>query len=632
MSGPRGCIFAPEDVGALLFHAGGRWKLWREREASVEVTHNDVSETYTAACWISAVAGETSAARHCIVLGCASGRIQAWDPLAGEPVGRPAEGFREVAQGADCAVSGLAASSASRGTIFAACNGSPEILEVGLADGTTRGSFRTGKSGLCRLAATVAARGQEWLLSAAPGAALKLWKLPAAGDSLGELRKASSRLAAPANAATCLELACLGGRLVGLCADGTMQVDFFDLGDGEQEGGKSAETTKQPPRAAARVLSCHERLVHCRLAAPRGGKAPAQCLVLGFGHSIVAVWSFDAVAPQSKKERTVAPVFAVTNSELGGKVLCARADVAGSAVARQRDGQTERIAFLVAYGPSVKPVFAQVLAPKVSGSAAQIVALAGAATVKSVDAQAAKQAAAKGTDKGPTVLGPMEIAAPGRKRLAPDDSASQKRTKSIMPASRPVSAGSNLSLAPILRQGLRSKDDSALDKTLVLKDRELMETSVAELSGSEAFDLLQECAKRLLARPMEGQVYSAWIQRVLLHHCSFIRSQPKLQEALRPLHDSTAARCAGHRGLVRLRGRLQHLVFQGKQVLERRAQEQATVRAPLLEYVEGDEELPDDDEDDAEQEDEEEGIGDDDDDEDIDIDADDWLDSDDLEG
>eukprot|EP00931_Biecheleriopsis_adriatica_P032556 TRINITY_DN18993_c0_g1_i1.p1 TRINITY_DN18993_c0_g1~~TRINITY_DN18993_c0_g1_i1.p1 ORF type:complete len:625 (-),score=151.44 TRINITY_DN18993_c0_g1_i1:83-1957(-) len=623
MAASKGYLFAPEEVGALLTHAGGRWKLWKEQEATVEVNFNDPSEVYTAACWLA----PAGSGRHVLVLGCANGSIQAWDSSTGELLGR-STGFRSLVQGAECGVSALAASSHSRGTVFASSFGTPEVLEVGVLDGEVRGSFRSGKAGLCCLAAALAHGGQEWLLAAAPNTALKIWQLPGHGATLRNLKKAHKRLAQPANAATSVDLCCLGGRLLAACADGTMQVDFFDLG--AESGTKGAGELQALP--STRILSCRERVRSVLFArhVSTGGSS-GRLVVIGYAQHIVACWAFDmGVADASGK--TVAPAFVVAQAELGGSILCARADSANAAAAGDSGMDSDKLAIVVAYGSSAKPLFAHVRAPRAK-EGVRIVPLGR----ESIRAKAAEEPGSArdilgGAPKiSPTVLGPAEIAASRQqKRAAEEDGPAQKRQKQPMPGSRPATAGSNLSLAPILRQGLRAKDSSSLDKTLVLKDRDLMETSVAELSGSEAFDLLQECAKRLLERPMEGQVFCAWIQRVLLHHCGFIASQPALQEALRPLHDSTAARCASHRSLVRLRGRLQSLVSHGKQVLERKEQEQATVRAPLLEYVEGDEDAQGEEDESDEEEPDDEEEDDDDDDEDIDLDADDWLDSDDL--
>eukprot|EP00933_Yihiella_yeosuensis_P041978 TRINITY_DN36408_c0_g1_i1.p1 TRINITY_DN36408_c0_g1~~TRINITY_DN36408_c0_g1_i1.p1 ORF type:complete len:631 (-),score=108.13 TRINITY_DN36408_c0_g1_i1:186-2078(-) len=625
MSGPRGCLFAPQELGALFSHAGGRWKLWRESEAAVEVSHNDASESYTAICWIGSSKGEGSVR---LALGCASGRIQAWDPSAGEMIGPVAEAFRAVAQGADCAVSGLACPSPSRGTVLAACNGTPEILEVGLADGTTRSSFRAGKAGICRLAATLASgkSSKEWLLAASPGSPLKVWQIPGAGASLSSsMSKAHLRLAPPANPATSLDMCCTGGRLLALSTDGTMRVDFFDIGP---EGGakEEADGSRQPPKASARVLSCHERLSYAQLARSAAASGSSgQLLALGFGSTIVACWIFEAGSSQGS--RTVAPSYCISNAELGGKILSARPHFPSSS------SPVSKLSLVVAYGPAARPSFVQVSAPKSKGGSAQVVPISGqkAKPVASDTAPGTDAKVAADNKTAPTVLGPAEIAATRKaslKRGAEEASAQAKKQKLPMPASRPASAGSNLSLAPVLRQGLRAKDTASLDSALVIKDREVMDTSVAELSGSEAFDLLQECAKRLLQKPLEGQVYCAWIQRVLLYHCTFICSQPALQQALLPLHEATSARCESYRGLVRLRGRLQSLVSCGRQVSEKKSEERVTIRAPLLEYVEGDEDLGGES---AEEEAADAGddkVDEDGSSEDVDID-DDWLDSED---
>eukprot|EP00439_Symbiodinium_sp_Y106_P074629 s2365_g14.t1 len=61
-------------------------------------------------------------------------------------------------------------------------------------------------------------------------------------------------------------------------------------------------------------------------------------------------------------------------------------------------------------------------------------------------------------------------------------------------------------------------------------------------------------------------------------------------DAPRPLHDATSSRCASYRTLMYMHGRLHGLVSRGNEVLEREATE-TVVRVPLLEYVEGDEDL-----------------------------------------
>ena len=64
------------------------------------------------------------------------------------------QAFHALASGADCSVTALAASS-TRGTVFAACSGLPDILEIGLLDGVTRSSLASGKSCSQSIAADV---------------------------------------------------------------------------------------------------------------------------------------------------------------------------------------------------------------------------------------------------------------------------------------------------------------------------------------------------------------------------------------------------------------------------------------------------------------------------------------------
>merc|ERR1712232_491528 len=107
-----------------------------------------------------------------------------------------------------------------------------------------------------------------------------------------------------------------------------------------------------------------------------------------------------------------------------------------------------------------------------------------------------------------------------------------------------------LSIAPMARQGLRSKETSQLEHVFSTSDRRVIDSTVSELSGAEAFDLLQECTKRLVQVPVHGQNICNWIQSVLTKHCAFIAAQPALRGALEPLHDALQARASLHRSLV----------------------------------------------------------------------------------
>ena len=55
------------------------------------------------------------------------------------------QAFHAAASGfATCKVSALV-TFVKRGTVFAACDGMPEVLEIGIMDGLTRSSLKTGK-------------------------------------------------------------------------------------------------------------------------------------------------------------------------------------------------------------------------------------------------------------------------------------------------------------------------------------------------------------------------------------------------------------------------------------------------------------------------------------------------------
>lgn len=59
-------------------------------------------------------------------------------------VSLPSQAFHALASGATCKVSALV-TFVKRGTVFAACGGMPEVLEIGIMDGLTRSSLKTGK-------------------------------------------------------------------------------------------------------------------------------------------------------------------------------------------------------------------------------------------------------------------------------------------------------------------------------------------------------------------------------------------------------------------------------------------------------------------------------------------------------
>lgn len=577
----RGCCFGPASTGTLLTFNGSRWKLWSEKEAAAEVAHSDPSEAYTAACW--------GPGPQSLALGCASGRMQAWDPYAGELLGPTAEAFRAVARGADCSVTAIAASDPARSSVFAGCQAVPEILEIGVPEGVTRRSISAGKAGICRLAACGSGLSSPtWLLAAGAGAtALKFWRLPASSGSNGtnpEKLKVTAKLSGPSNPSSCLDMCHLRGeastRTLALCADGTMQIDVFSL----DKIFDDANQGRQAPVAAAIVLSSHEKIESARFAPPL---SDSQMRIVGYGPTIIAFWTFSSELGNGSQEsrKTIAPTMIVSFEDIGGRVLCAHG-VSNSAV-------------VAAFGPLAHPAFAVMREPASSSSGSRaVIEHLGSSTNNS---QRPAETKAKAAPTQATVLGPLQAIVPRkhsqRKRQAEDIGEKEgENTQKHMKLATGGRVPGGLSMAPVVRQALRAKDGHSMDKVLQTCEKRVIDSTVAELSGSEAFDTLQECTKKLVLFPMIAPTLALWIQRVLVRHFAFIHSQPVLRNALQPLSEALQARCGTHRALVRLQGRLQMARHFGRQALEKRKQERENQYEPLLVYAEGDEDAEEDEE------------------------------------
>lgn len=502
--------------------AGSGWKLWSK--GSVGVTHQG-RQAYSAVCW--GALGDTPY----FALGCVTGHVQAWDPGSGEMLGPLAPAFRALAaKSSNASVSGLAPSQAQRGSVFAASHGRAEILEIGLLDGITRMSFKAKPGAL--LASSLV--GEQWLVSGGP--TLKLWSVASEPVEQGRF----SIRGVP----TCLSLCCAADSAVVLCADGSAQVDVLSPG---------CETS---------VLSCAEEVREVR-----GSEELGRLRVLGCGASCVVLWAFRP----STKARTLLPKVCVRGSDLCGRVLTAVSLSAASA--------------LVAFGPSAKPTVQEVsLARAVEAPTLEAEAEPAAPEPERKGLLGKVQAAAKPKAKAGVMVAAVVIDdRKAKKRAAEEDVAalSAKRGRKE-PEQAAAAAAAALSIAPILRQGLVFKGRSIVNE--LVTDRRVIDTTLKELSGNEAFDLLQELTPQLVSKPAEGPRLNLWIKRILAIHCGFIASRPALQEALQPLLLTVRRRLASHRTLLRLCGRLRTLANLGKQQQARLAKERDTNRAAFLEY------------------------------------------------
>lgn len=555
----RGCCLSPEGSGCLLTFGGTRWRIWGAAESSNDVSHRDQAEAYSAACW--------GPGPQQMALGCVSGRVQFWEPFAGEPTGSVAEAFKAIIGGAEAAVTTLVASQLHRAVVFAGCGACPEILEIGVADGATRRTFKAGKANLCQLA-IAGTLGAEWLLSAGAGTALRLWHLDDANAD--QKPKVHTKLAGPATASSCLDLCSVGDQLVAACCDQSMQVDVFCL---PSDGGEA--DPKGAPVAATYVLTCHEYIHRASvLALPR-----ARLAVIGCGPAIMSYWSLGT----GKKGKTMPPTFTLASTDIGGRLLSVRS--------------MPEVGLLAAFGPLSQPSFVKVSPPASKDEQPTLEPLSNLASSRVAQAvpktQEARPKVVEEVEPATTV-GPLEatVERQGIKRKHAVTSGAVNDVK--LPPDVSVKM-EGLSVAPVVRQGLRSKDPGEITEVLKTSDVRVVDRTVAQLSGQEAFDLLQECTKRLMSDQAMSQSVCCWMQRILLRHCAYISSRPLLQRALQPLHDVFEFRCSSYKSLVLLKGRMRAARDGGKQVIARKKLERELVRTPLLEYVEGDEDLPEDD-------------------------------------
>jgi len=585
----RGVAFGPSNSGALLTYVGSRWRLWWEatEDKALEVSHSDPAESYTASCWgpDGDEEGRKGAAGQVFALGCASGRVQVWDSRSGELVGPTAKAFAAVAKGTDARVSALALSSHRRGSVFVGCGTLPDVLEVGIADGVTRSSIKVGKVGIAQL--TLSGGPSEWLLTACPNSTMRLWSLPDTSKGAKALPPVQRmRLAGPADTTSGLDMYCSGGKVLALCADGTMQVDVFVC----DASTAAVDDKKQPPLSSAFVLSAHEQIRTARFVRQ---VAEGRATVLGFGGTVIACWNLRLDrAGKNGTPRTVASAFVVLAAELGGRVLSARPAA---------ELQDKSNPLIIAYGATANPSFAKLRAPAAKGEAAVIersVDAAGQAPKPAADgaAKPGAEVAAAATKKTPTILGPLEAnverTQPKKRQLGDIDKELEAGNRKRLQLPDGGKAQGGLSVTPMVRQALRAKDTASMEKVLQIADHKVIDCTVSELTGAEAFDLMQECTHRIMTQPIRGPIFCRWIQRVTLRHGAFLFSQPILHRALQPLHDVFTARCSSNKNLVRLQGRLQTLKYSGRALVEENKNTKSNedvAKAPLLEYTEGDE-------------------------------------------
>lgn len=584
-SGQRGADFDPHGQSLLTF-TRNQWKLWSTSQAAVEASHSDTAERYTALCWGPAVEkGKSSSwksdgtARLLMVLGCASGRLQIWDARSCEFV-CSSEGFRSLTVSSAAAVRSLALLS-SRSSVLCGSPDMPEVVEVRLHDGGIQDHWKCDNAGVLGMC-TASKLSSSFLCTAGPKK-LRLWDLARRGnDSAGP--HLCAKLTAPSSSAGAgrgfsLDLCTRGPPLL-LCCEGSQSVSVWCESTLKATDGKSKEGSKA--KTADILLTSHERILAAHISrTQKVNGVPSssdRVVVVGVIATGLLVWSF---IPASCK-RSIAPSQTISTEAFSDAVLCARL--------------VSPVEACVASGPHAVPTFLKVELPE---DGQPVITTLGAKKKKQqlLDSKAAVSGARSA--RGKVVLGSFEVAASmprTQKRSSPSEAieveSKRPKTEELQQEGASKRQASAISLAPVVRQSLRASDPQTMEVVLRTADKRVIVSTVSELSGAEAYDLIQECASRLQSQPVRGQVLSEWIRSAMLEHAAYIRAQPRLRSGLEPVYEALKRRIGAYSSLMRLQGRMEILLGSGRAIAAATKRKRAGASTPFLDYHEGDEDMP----------------------------------------
>ncbi len=154
------------------------------------------------------------------------------------------------------------------------------------------------------------------------------------------------------------------------------------------------------------------------------------------------------------------------------------------------------------------------------------------------------------------------------------------------PTSHNVASVNAVSQAPLVRQALASKDEKLWHVVFSKKDLRVLESTVSELSGTEAFDLLQEATARLYKYPSVATEVSYWMKQVLITHATYFMASPSFKSALQPLYETIRTRVSNKDPFMETQATLIPILN-----AHRDKAKPSDVQEPLVKYEEGDEEV-----------------------------------------
>ncbi|CAD7969789.1 unnamed protein product [Amoebophrya sp. A25] len=145
-----------------------------------------------------------------------------------------------------------------------------------------------------------------------------------------------------------------------------------------------------------------------------------------------------------------------------------------------------------------------------------------------------------------------------------------------------------VSLAPLVRQYLKSQDATVLASCLAQADRKVVTRSCQELTGQEAFAWSLECQRLLFTQPSKCSLLLEWVRQVLTQHCSFLLSNPELKTQLQPLYRLVQERLEASEPLQRIQGKIDLLLCTARERMQA-----PETQEPLRKFEEGAEEISD---------------------------------------
>ncbi len=116
-----------------------------------------------------------------------------------------------------------------------------------------------------------------------------------------------------------------------------------------------------------------------------------------------------------------------------------------------------------------------------------------------------------------------------------------------------LSSSGVLSLAPLIRQVLKTQDKQQTQQCLLTNDRRVIIATVRDLSAQHAVEWLHECATMLFQNPSRSLQLAEWIKQVLIQHASYFLAHPAAKKGLEPIYRNCQERMASHGSLLKVR-------------------------------------------------------------------------------